>query len=452
MVRAMASLRSVTDVDVGEQVCLGRQRRGLRLVDRPVDRGCDLGVGDVEVGLGELAGLGHPVGEALQAVQLGPCVLDLAGPVGLLVALEVAKVARELHLQQRRAAAFPGTGDRLARCFVHREEVEAVDDDTRPAEPGRAVGDVVAGHRPGARGGFGVPVVLGDEDGRQAPHRGQVHRLQRRALVARAITEERDADAAGALELGGQRGPADQRRPAADDAVGAEHALGQVRDVHRATLAVAAAGPAAVDLGHHLADINAFGDAVAMAAMGAGDGVTVVEVAADADRRRLLARVQVHESGDLAGRELRVHAFLELADRPHRAVDAQQLLPGESSPLHRAGHVAPPRRSVRGNPGWAPGIGGRLSRPRRALAARTAGTYTHSGPSARSWTVGCSPGSKVSSRSPSTAMTPARASTGYTAPGRIRSISRTPTGTTRPGAMGARTCSGASAAMRAVTP
>jgi hypothetical protein len=43
---------------------------------------------------------------------------------------------------------------------------------------------------------------------------------------------------------------------------------------------------------------------VAVAAVGAGDGVPVVEVAADADRRRLLPRVQVDEPGDLAGREL----------------------------------------------------------------------------------------------------------------------------------------------------
>src|SRR5437773_6867553 len=105
MVRAMAGLLSVADVDVGEQVCLGRQRGRLRLVDGPVDRGRDLGVGGVEVGLGELAGRGHPGGETRQAVQLGPRVLDLAGPVGLLVALEMAEVAGELHLQQRRAAA-----------------------------------------------------------------------------------------------------------------------------------------------------------------------------------------------------------------------------------------------------------------------------------------------------------------------------------------------------------
>ena len=94
----------------------------------------------------------------------------------------------------------------------------------------------------------------------------------------------------------------------------------------------------------------------------------------------------------------------------------------------------------------------RRSRPRRALAARTAGTSRHRGPSARSRTVGRSPGSKVSSRSPSTAMTPARASIGYTDPGRIRSIPLTPTGTTSPGAMGARTPRSAWGLIRAVTP
>src|SRR5213083_517054 len=58
---------------------------------------------------------------------------------------------------------------------------------------------------------LGVAIVLGHEDGRQVPHRGQVHRFQRGALVAAAVAEERDADAAVAFELGGQRRPADQR-------------------------------------------------------------------------------------------------------------------------------------------------------------------------------------------------------------------------------------------------
>src|SRR5258707_2420795 len=135
----MASLQSVPDVDVGEQICLGRQGSSLRLVDGLVDHGRDLGVGSVEFGSAELAGLDHPGSELLQAVQLSPCALDLAGAVGLLVALEVAEVTGELHLKERRAAAVTGAGYRLARRLVDGEEVEAVDDDPRHAESGRAI-------------------------------------------------------------------------------------------------------------------------------------------------------------------------------------------------------------------------------------------------------------------------------------------------------------------------
>src|SRR5258708_39042933 len=98
---------------------------------------------------------------------------------------------------------------------------------------------------------------------------------------------------------------------------------------------MAAAGPAAVELGHHFADVNALGDAVAMAAMGTGDGVAVAEVAAYADRRGLLARIQVDESRNLARRDLRVHPFLELTDRPHRMLGPRQLLRTQGCPLRR---------------------------------------------------------------------------------------------------------------------
>jgi len=43
------------------------------------------------------------------------------------------------------------------------------------------------------------------------------------------------------MVLAASGGAADQRRPAADDAIGAQHALGEVGDVHRAALAAAQA-------------------------------------------------------------------------------------------------------------------------------------------------------------------------------------------------------------------
>ena len=63
--------------------------------------------------------------------------------------------------------------------------------------------------------------------------------------------------------------------------------------------------------------------------MGAGDVVVGAEVRADAGGDRLLARVEVHEPGDLAGGELRVEPLLELADGPHHAVRLEQLLGAE---------------------------------------------------------------------------------------------------------------------------
>ena len=72
--------------------------------------------------------------------------------------------------------------------------------------------------------------------------------------------------------------------------------------------------------------VAALGDAVAVAAMRADDVVGVVEVLADADRDRFLARVEVREAGDLARRDLDVQAFLEFADRLHLAVGALQAL------------------------------------------------------------------------------------------------------------------------------
>src|SRR5690606_7340891 len=151
--------------------------------------------------------------------------------------------------------------------------------------------------------GFGVAVVLGDEHGRQVPHRREVERLQRGALVAGAVTEEGDPDPAGALHLGGQRGAADQRRPTTDDAVGAQHALAEVGDVHRAAFAAARPGAPAVVLGPHLPDVDAFGVPVAVAAVGAGDRVPLVQVPAHAGDRQLLPRLEVHDTADVTVRD-----------------------------------------------------------------------------------------------------------------------------------------------------
>ena len=131
------------------------------------------------------------------------------------------------------------------------------------------------------------------------------------------------------LQLGRQRRAADERPAAADDAVGAHHADRQVGHVHRAALAVADAGALAPDLGHHAVDVHALGDAVAVAAVSAGDAVVLAQVHADAGGRRFLAGVEVHEAGNVAAGKLGVQTLLELADRPHGAVRLEQPLAGQ---------------------------------------------------------------------------------------------------------------------------
>ena len=67
--------------------------------------------------------------------------------------------------------------------------------------------------------------------------------------------------------FGRQGSAADQRRSAADNAIGAHHPLVEIGDVHRAALAFAGTADLAEDLGHHAVDRDTLGDAVAMAAM-----------------------------------------------------------------------------------------------------------------------------------------------------------------------------------------
>ena len=87
---------------------------------------------------------------------------------------------------------------------------------------------------------------------------------------------------------------------AADDGVGAEIAGVLIGDVHRAAFAAAIAGFLAQQLGEHPVDGRAFGEAVAMAAMGAGDVVVATQGLADADRDRFFADIEMRQTGHRA--------------------------------------------------------------------------------------------------------------------------------------------------------
>ncbi|MNG92340.1 hypothetical protein D3C79_512720 [compost metagenome] len=268
----------------------------------------------------------------------------------------MAVVAAELDLDQRRALPGACAFDGSTGGLVHGKEVETVDGDTGHAEPGRAVGDMVAGNRPGRGGGFGVAVVLGHEDARQVHDRGHVHGFEHGAFVGSAIAEEGHRHIVVALDLGSQPGPGYKRCTGPDDAVGAEHAFFQVGDMHRTALATAHAGLLAVDFGHHAVHIHALGDAVAMTAVGRGDAVAVAQVGHDPGGGGFFAGIQVDEAGDLAGGELHVQAFFEGADGAHHFIGMQQLFGTEL-----IGHLVVLQGCL--NTGLQGATGGRAVRP-----------------------------------------------------------------------------------------
>ena len=137
------------------------------------------------------------------------------------------------------------------------------------------------------------------------------------ALVVGPVAEERQRDRAGPPLLGAERRADGDRQAAADDAVGAEIALGRVGDMHRAAAPLAVAALAAEELGEHRLELGALGDAMAVAAMGRGDAIGVAERHAGADRRRLLPDRQMHRAVAQAA-DIRIFGrFLETADAMH---------------------------------------------------------------------------------------------------------------------------------------
>ena len=96
--------------------------------------------------------------------------------------------------------------------------------------------------------------------------------------------------------------------------------------MHRAALAAADPVLLAVDLEHHALGIDALGDAVAVAAMGRGDGVPVVEMHAHADAGRLLTGIEMDEARDVAGGKFFVERVFEFADGGHPLIGFAQFL------------------------------------------------------------------------------------------------------------------------------
>jgi hypothetical protein len=99
------------------------------------------------------------------------------------------------------------------------------------------------------------------------------------ALVRPAVAKERDDHAIGFPELVGEGRPRSDGHPRGHDAVGAQHVQIEGGDVHGPAQAAAVAVLPSHELGHHEIETGPLGDAVAVAAMIADDGVVLGEMA-----------------------------------------------------------------------------------------------------------------------------------------------------------------------------
>ncbi len=237
----------------------------------------------------------------------------------------MAVVAVRLALEEGRALAAPRALDQPLHRRVHGLHVLAVDALGVDAEGPRTRQDL-AGDGLAARRVLAVEIVLADIDDRQFPQRGHVHRLVQQALPQRAVAEEARGDLTAAAHLGRERGAGGDAGRTADDGIGAEVARLRIRDVHRAALAAAVTRLLAEQLGEHPVDRGTLGQAVAVAAVGAGDEVVAAQGLADPDGHAFLAYIEVGQPRHLRALVQLVHLLLEGANLGHLAVHVQVLL------------------------------------------------------------------------------------------------------------------------------
>ncbi len=149
---------------------------------------------------------------------------------------------------------------------------------------------------------------------------GHVEGLVHEALVERAVAEEGDGDAVFAADLGGERHAGGVGHLGADDAVGAHQAERGVDKVHRAALALGETGGFAQHLGDGALGVHAAGQRVVMAAVGAGEIISLAQGPGGADGAAFVADGGMHSAADLARLGQFEERFLDAADQKHGAV------------------------------------------------------------------------------------------------------------------------------------
>ena len=230
-----------------------------------------------------------------------------------------------LAFQQGRPFAPTGAADRFAGRLVHRQRVHAVHLHARNAVGRRHVGDVGHQRHVLLRRPLRELVVLAHVHHRQLPHGADVDVLVKRTAIGRPVAEKAHRYLPAAAQLRRQTGAGGEPESPRHDAVRSQHADLEIGDVHGAALALAVTGGTAKELGHHAIDIGALGNAVAVAAVGAGDVIRVLQVRADGHPHAFFTDVGMQGSHHLTLAGLVFRLLLEQAYAPHALIHVEEL-------------------------------------------------------------------------------------------------------------------------------
>src|SRR3990172_9497108 len=177
--------------------------------------------------------------------------------------------------------------------------------------------------------GFGVmrvlvvKIVLANVNDGQFPELGQIHFFVQQPLPQRALAEETHRHLPRAALFRGERRAGGNARAPPDDGVRAQVTCLLIGNVHRAAFAPAITGLFAEQLREHAIHRRAFGQAMPVSAMRAGDVVVAAQGFTHANGHRLLPDVQMRQPRHLRGSVKLVDLLFELADFRHLLIGVQ---------------------------------------------------------------------------------------------------------------------------------
>ena len=201
------------------------------------------------------------------------------------------------------------------------------------AVAGGPVGQSLGARVPAVRGAFGPEIVLTEEDHRQRPQRGHVHRLVDVPDAGGAVAEADQHDLPRLAQIRCQCDAVGDQRPGTDDPGGPGDTVRGVMDSHGAGLAPGQPVAAAEDLGEISAEVDALGQDVPETPVGGDELVAVSQCEHGACRHRLLAVHRPVAHRRLTGGQGLADTLVTVVDLAHQSVQRHRALPARRRDL-----------------------------------------------------------------------------------------------------------------------